>query len=192
MKKLKHLVIVGTVLMSLNGYPQGLVGFSNNSSTPVVNILTGLPAAANLFRVGLYYSLDLGSLPDTLSRDDSFSQAGTFANVLAGGIFAAAAKTVPAPAVPGQEVLVQVRAWSSSFATYEDAFDASAAGSPSALVGHSNLMRVTMGGGTIQTPSLITQGGLQSFTVTPVPEPSMIALSLLGGLGAMVQESERI
>lgn len=186
MKKLKHLVTVGTVLLSLNGFSQGLVGFSNNSATAVVNSLTGAPAAANLLRVGLYYNLDLGALPDNGVADDSFAQAGTFASVLAGGIFASAAKTIPAPAAAGQDVLVQVRAWSSTFATYEEAFAAGLGGNNSVLVGHSNLMRVTMGGGTIQTPSLVTQGGLQSFAVAPVPEPSMIALSLLGGLGAMV------
>jgi hypothetical protein len=192
MKILKYLVIVGTVLVNLNGYSQGIVGFNNTAGTAVMNSLTGLPAAANLLRVGLYYNLNLDARPDTLVADDSFTQAGTFTAVLGGGLFLGNTRTIPAPAAPGSPVLLQVRAWSSTFATYEEAFNAGFAGTPGVLVGHSILMgtdeamRVIMGGGTIGIPSLTIQGGMTSFAVAPVPEPSMIALSLLGGLGAMM------
>lgn len=191
MKILKYLVTVGTVLVTLNGYSQGIVGFNNTSATAVINSLTGAPAAANTLRVGLYYSLDLDARPNTDVADDSFTQAGTFTAVLAGGLFLGNTRTIPSPAAPGSPVLLQVRAWSNTFATYEEAFAASVANGTT-LVGHSILMgsdpamRVIMGGGTIATPSLTIQGGLTSFSVAPVPEPSMIALSVLGGLGAML------
>lgn len=185
MKKLKYLSMVGIMLVGINGYSQGLVGFTD-TTVPIFNSLTGSAAAANLLKVGLYYNLDLAALPDNTGADDSFTQAGLSQAVLAGGIFAGGSRTIPSPAAPGQNVLVQVRAWATSFATYEEAFAAGA------LIGYSNLMgadplkRVIMGGGTIATPSIVIQGGLQSFSVAPVPEPSMIALSLLGGLGAMM------
>lgn len=196
MKILKYLVMVGTVLVSLNGYSQGIVGFNNTAASAVINGLTGLPAASGLFRVGLYYSLDLEARPNTGVADDSFTQAGTFTAVLANGLFLGNTRTIPSPAAPGSPVLLQVRAWSSTtavpIATYEEAFQRASAGETSILVGQSILMgtdpaaRIIMGGGTIGTPSLTIQGGLTSFSVSPVPEPSMIALSLLGGLGAMV------
>jgi hypothetical protein len=45
---------------------------------------------------------------------------------------------------------------------------------------------MTLGGGTIPTPSLAINGGFTGFAMSPVPEPSAIALCILGGLGAMV------
>lgn len=182
---LKYLSLVGILLTGVNSYGQGIVGFTD-TTVPIINSLTGTGAAANLLRVGLYYSTDLGALPDNGVADDSFTQVGAFAAVLAGGFFAGGNRTIPSPAAPGADVLLQVRAFSSTFTTYEEAFAAGAAGNNSVLVGHSNLMRVTMGGGSLPTPNIVIQGGLQSFSVAPVPEPSMIALSLLGGLGAMV------
>lgn len=186
MKKLKYLAMIGAILASLNGYSQGDVVFANSAATLVINSLTGVGAATGVLRVGLYYSADLAALPDLTRADDSFTQAGAFTAVgglLGAGRFSGGNRTIPQVSPTG-DVNVQVRAWSAAFATYEEAFAAGAAGQPNVLVGASNLMRITPASGTTAPPP-ITGAGLQSFVASPVPEPSMIALSILGGLGAM-------
>lgn len=185
MKKLKYLAIVGALLASLNGYSQGTVTFANSSGTPVLNSLTGAAVPSGVLKVGLYYNIDLGAVPNPDAPDDSFSQVGAAANVVNPGLFIGGTRTIT-EVTPGTAVLLQVRAWSASFATYEEAYNAGLAGNGSVLVGASRLMNVPLGGGSLPTPTLVAQGGLTSFSVSPVPEPSMIALSLLGGLGAMV------
>lgn len=189
MKKLKYLAIIGAMLVSANGYSQGVIIFANNAQTLVVNSLTGNPAATGVLRVGLYYNVELSALPDLGVADDSFTQSGAFAPVgglLGAGRYSGGNREVPTTG----EVLVQVRAWSAAFATYEEAFNAGLAGTPGVLVGASNLMRGTGGVPPTGAPTPLTGAppngfGLQGFSVSVVPEPSMIALSILGGLGAM-------
>jgi hypothetical protein len=188
MKILKSLAIIGAaVLMSVNGYSQGTVTFANSTGSLVVNSLTGQPAVSGVLRVGLYYNVNLTAVPNPDAPDDSFSQVGAFGTVgtVSPGLFISGTRTITEVA-PGTHVLFQVRAWSAAFATYEEAYNAGRAGNPSVLVGASRLMDISTGGGTISTPTLVTQGMLTSFSVSVVPEPSMIALSVLGGLGAMV------
>ncbi len=52
------------------------------------------------------------------------------------------------------------------------------------LVGWSNAVRVELGGGTVQPPDLV---GLQSWSVAIIPEPSTMALGLLGFAALMLR-----
>lgn len=75
----------------------------------------------------------------------------------------------------GASAFVQIVAWSASVADYTTAL-----GTTGALVGASNIFSVTTGGAG-SPPSLpAALVGLQGFTLTVVPEPSVIALAVLG------------
>ena len=75
----------------------------------------------------------------------------------------------------GSQVLLQVRGWSAADASYADAVSDTGAG---ALVGASNLIGPVTVGQSIDLGTFV-----QSFTLTPVPEPSFSALALLAVLG---------
>lgn len=196
MKKLKYLAIVAATLVSLNGYSQGTVSFVNNTASAVLNGRTGAAVDANLVVVGLYYNTNPNANPGPTPSDpggvpDSFllapSTAGSLAPnaVRAGGTFLGGTKGIPG-VDPGVAASFQVRAWSTGFATYEAAYAAGAAGNLNVLVGVSEVLRFSVGGGSLPAAGLVAQGGFSGLTVNVVPEPSMIALSLLGGLGAMM------
>lgn len=187
MKKLKYLAIAGALLMSLNGYSQGDIAFANSSATLIRIASTGAAAGANLVRVGLYYNPDLGAIANPNAPRDGWVQAGTFAavGVPLAGTFSGGNKRVAEVDATSGNVQVQVRAWSAAFATYEAAYDAGLGGNSAALVGASNVMLIKPALAPTPIPSILGNG-FQGFSVSAVPEPSMIALSLLGGIGAMV------
>jgi hypothetical protein len=197
MKILKSMAIMAATLVSLNGYSQGLVSFANDNNS-LVRTQVGAPAPAGLLVVGLYFNPNPDAVADpTLRTPDGFQLAP--ANV-SGSPGSLAPSNVGSPLAGrfiggtkyidgvdfGQRAAFQVRAWSAGFATYEEAYAAGMANT-SILVGYSDVLRfATGGGGSNPATSITTQGGLMSFAVMPVPEPSMIALSVLGGLGAML------
>jgi len=97
------------------------------------------------------------------------------------GYFSGGSRTIEGFA-GGTTVTVQVRAWRlSAGATYEATGGNGVLNLPGE--GHSNLIQVTLASG-LSTPPNLT--GLTGFSVAPVvvPEPSSIALGLLG-LGAL-------
>jgi hypothetical protein len=193
MKKLKCLAIIAATMASLNGYSQGTISFVGSAPNVIINSLTGLPAEANLLVVGLYFntnpSAEASTRPDA-SGSDGFqiapNTAGSLAPsaVRAGGTFIGGTKEIPG-VDPGVPASFQVRAWSVGFATYEEAYAAGMTDN-NILVGASDVLRFAPGGGSLPAAGLVAQGGYTGLTVAPVPEPSMIALSVLGGLGAML------
>jgi hypothetical protein len=191
MKKLKWLAIVAATLASVNGYSQGTVSFVNNTVSAIINGLTGLPADANVLVVGLYFNVNPSAEPTPDNVPDSFrlapSTTGSLAPtaVRAGGTFLGGTKQIPG-VNPGVMAAFQVRAWSVGFATYEEAYAAGLAGNLSVLVGASDKLTFPVGGDSLPAAGLVAQGGFTGLTVRPVPEPSLIALSVLGGLGAML------
>lgn len=73
---------------------------------------------------------------------------------------------------PGQQATLQMRAWNAEAgASYE-----AAAASPLGVVGKSNLVNLWVGSPEMPAP----MAGLFGFSVVPLPEPSTLALAVLG------------
>jgi len=178
MKKL--LVALAAVLITAaTSYGQGSVVFSTavgpsgarTVDAPVfrpgstVGAGAGYSAQLFLFSGGQYTALT----PATVFRTDVPAAA---AYVVA----PAQAVTVPGFA-PGSTAPIVFRAWDSSFAS----FDAAKAGG--GVYGENQTpANILLGGGTLPPTNLV---GLQGFTM--VPEPSTIALGIIGGLALLLR-----
>jgi len=167
MKKL--LLTVSLLVAAVTAFGQGQVIFANNAATRITNSVTGNSAAIGTM-VGLYVGAT-GAAETSLTLI-------TTTNMFAAGTFAGGTRTLPGWT---GTVELQVRAWSAGYNSYEEAFQL---GSPATtLAGKSGLMTVTLTTSPTPAPPL-TGNGLNPFLVSPVPEPSSIALGLLG-LGAV-------
>lgn len=182
MKKL----ILAALLMSaaVASFGQGQLIFANGSTNNIFDGRTGLPstgsaAAQDDTQVGLY----IGNVGDSVASLTLITQ--TNCNNIgrwSGGIRTLAGWN------PGT-VQVQVRAWLAStiYGSYEAAVAGGLGGDASVVVGVSNPWSMALvANGT--PPNSTATSGLQAFTMIPVgpvvPEPSSIALGLLG-LGAI-------
>jgi hypothetical protein len=177
MKKL--LVLASLMLGVLASYGQGTVTFANAAATAITNISGGGPGPypRASVTVGLYGSTALG-----LADDSSLALIGAVGNTFTPGLFSLGSRSI---ANPGDTVTLQVRAWSGAFSTYEAALAAAQGGDTSVLVGKSTKWEQATGGGTNPAQPITGAGRLTPFTVTTVvPEPSSIALGILG-LGAI-------
>lgn len=98
-------------------------------------------------------------------------------------------KTVPTTGGPGGAVTLQIRAWSAGFASYEEAL---ATGSTAVFIGKSGLFSLSSTGNPQAEPPVVPTDmvGFVGFNVAPVPEPSVIALGVLG-LGALLMLRRR-
>jgi MYXO-CTERM domain-containing protein len=185
----KFLLVATMALAALGVQAQGTLTFNNNASTAIrFDAANGGAQVPGGFVVGLYYSTDTAltnsQVDATLARAFGAGGAGNVEATTHGtalGQFFGLTKTFNPPLAGGTVVAVQVRAWSSGYATYEDAL---ASGLQTVFAGKSNIFPLTLGGGPNPTPSITGTGKLLAFTVSPVPEPSTIALGLLG-LGAL-------
>jgi len=157
-------------------YGQGQVVFANKQTgvfdAPVTvvgsNPLTG-PGAT--FSAQLYLQGAGGALtaltPVATFRDNAAGATGNAA--LANRYWVA--QNVDVPGVqPGANATFVIRAWQTSLGSFDAA---KAAGS----FGQSDPFTVAVGGGTLPPGNLTT---LTAFTVTVVPEPSVIVLGVLG------------
>jgi hypothetical protein len=87
---------------------------------------------------------------------------------------------------PGGAATVQLRAWDSTFATYE------AAKAASAVLGKSALLTLAATGNPVGSPpsTQVDLIGLTGFTMSGgavIPEPSSLALMLLGGAALLIR-----
>jgi PEP-CTERM motif len=183
---IKSLGALAVLAVSVTGYGQGMIGFANNPARPIVDGATGAAAtgsATSGYTVGLYYSTDLNAVPGDPGAADAFSLGGT-TTIVTAGVFNNGGVALQLPESVGTMVVVQIRAWTGAFDNMEDAFNS---GDPTKFYGESNVTTpmALVGQGT-PAQNLVIQGGLQGFTTMPVPEPSVIAMGLLGGLGALV------
>jgi len=177
MKKLFCIAVIA--LLTTGAFAQGVFTFANSSATAITNQNTGARSPLGEVLVGLYGSttLGLGQTPN----DSSLTLIGNAAPLSgSAGRFNDGQRFF---GNPGQVVTLQVRAWAASFATWDTAVAAGA------LRGKSLAWEETAGGGiaadapiTGVNTDLGNTPRLQAFTV--VPEPSSIALGLLG-LGAV-------
>lgn len=173
MKKL--FVTILCSVAALTGWTQGTVNFANvgagvNAPVREDNGTTLLAGVA--YQAVLYFALGadqpLGNLQPLLSTQTAFSAVAAQAGYFLGG-----AKGVTGTA-SGDTITVQIRAWRASDGASYDV----AANTVGAHVGKGNLINVKLGGGATPTPNMV---GITPFNLMVViPEPSTIALGLLG------------
>ena len=185
------LLILGLLALPAAVFAQGTVQFLNTSTTQMrtntaqdgVSGIGGVTQGAGQYTVGLYVAPSGTSDPNafTLNGPTTLSQ-----TALGNGRFNGGSSFVISNNT-GQTIAFQVRAWSTfAGATYEEA---KLSLNPGTYLGVSGIGSVTPATGVGQpVPSLFgtSPGALNSgFTLIPnVPEPSSIALGLLG-LGAI-------
>ena len=191
MKNLLLLLAV-TAIPSVSLKAQGTVNFANSDTTRVrfstnAGATSGnIPVGSTAWVAGLYWG-PLGTAEGSLNLLGTTMTWQPISGVFNGG-------TLTVPSTPGgTRITFQVRAWSAGYASYETAAAALAAGNQSVLVGKMlGLGTVTLGGqgtpaalpgGLVNSPTP-TDTPMTGFTVVGVPEPSTIALGLLG-LGAI-------
>jgi hypothetical protein len=171
----------GTIRFANTGSPAGFDFrlWTNNATLTASNLMSG----AGRYRIGLYGS------SDSSASEGSLTLIASVLNSPAAGIFSGGDPyRVPNGYAASTPFRFQLRAWSvAGGASYEEATTASLLDPLNIALGKSDLGLVTLGGGTVQQAALFgTSVGQLSrgFEIKPVPEPSSIALGLLG-LGAI-------
>ena len=164
-----------------NTYGQGSVGFANASASRVW--MTNPDGSTSFATAGSRFLAELVFAPDG-TPTDSFTavatRAGAPATFFSAGLYGGGGRTVQGISPAGGFGLFQVRVWEA--AAGADYVAAVATGNPQYQAGTSVIMRIDTGDPTTVppgTPTPITSWGLNSFVITPIPEPSIIALGLI-------------
>jgi len=174
MKKL--LLLSGLIIAALGAYGQGTVNFANGAAgvdAPITNgmVTPSVRASGPTFQAQLYVG-PAGSTQAALTTNGVSGVSAPLQTGASAGYFFGGARDIQGFAA-GTVVTLQVRAWATSAgSSWETAGPLGR--------GQGNLVQVSLGGGPIPTPNMT---GIQGFIVG-VPEPSSIALGLLG-LGAI-------
>jgi hypothetical protein len=189
---MKKLLLLAAVLLgtATSGFSQGNVIFNNFSPNTNFRLWTNsatgtgsnlMANAAGFYTIGLFVGA-VGTAEGSLELVGTVGNAG-----LQPGYFSGANPfQLPAPYGPGTPINFQLRAWSvAGGANWNTALAASQANPLEIALGSSTIGTVTPGS-TPPAPLFGTTAGLLSrgFGIAPVPEPSTIALGLLG-LGAI-------
>jgi len=181
MKKL--LAAIALLAIVTSGYSQGRVNFSNGAATPITLSDTGAPiSGAGTYTFGLY----VGTAG---TAENSLVLAITGANTaLAGRMSGGNPAPLTAPWDTGTApntypLTFQIRGWSTAAGSYNAAL---ASGRTDWYTGKSALGTVTPTFSPTGAAALFGAGAgnVGGFALSPVPEPSSIALGLLG-LGAV-------
>lgn len=172
--------------MSVTAYSQGTLVFANGATSLITtNSLagqTGNIQGAGQYRFALYIGA-AGSTSNQLVIIAPSTTNGPIAGRFSGGSAYVLPSGYPggdqAGAVP---ITLQVRAWSAvAGSTYEQALESAL---PGVYAGASQMATLTPGGGLVAAAAIFgTSPLLGGFELRPVPEPSTIALGLLGLLG---------
>jgi hypothetical protein len=184
----KTILMIAGLVATVSMMAQGSINFTTRVTASgvdakVTDKTTGAAVAAGEFYATLYWGTTatslqpaqalVGGVPTALAKDFN-----------AGTGYVTAGKTLIAGPAEGAQVFVQVRAWSKSAGgTYESALTVAGA-----KVGASNIIQVTLGGDNLQPPAVpVAMVGLQAFQVDVVPEPSILALGVLGGVAFLLR-----
>jgi hypothetical protein len=180
MKKL--ILIAMMAFVSVSTYAQGEINFSNIGGTAQPSLITdinGTTVGAG-FMAALYYA------PAGVTDTDMFMQVGTPVGFVGAGFILGTIKRAPTSSA-GANANFQIRAWESAFgATFEEAMAGGGQWGmggiiPSATKDPANLTQTA--------PSLVAAANAAGvplgFQLQVVPEPSVIALGLLGA-GALL------
>lgn len=181
MKKLLLISALAAVA-SLSAFGQGSVSFANTSTQPVRRADgTAVPSALQ----GGTYQAELLFAPDGTSTDAATFGEGatrvgatTTFNTPQAGVFSGGGRTVTQITPAGGFGLFQVRVWDTRAGVDYNA--ALASGNSAFQAGYSSVMRVDTADPTTVPPGTPAALGMQSFTLSPIPEPSVIGLGLLG------------
>jgi hypothetical protein len=167
MKKL--LVTLAAVFVSVSTFAQGTIFFNNRTSAGDVRIFApdGVAGAGSLGTVNAQLYLVPSSGPEI-----PLTPATTFRTGNAAFYVNPVDVTTALPA--GTPVVVRVKAWMGG-ASYETATQFIGESAPVNIAGLGGVNPTT--GAIVPTPDL---SGLQSFNLRVVPEPSTIALGVLG------------
>jgi len=181
MKKL--LITAAAVLATLSSFAQGTVNFSNATGNTTQRVRMDDPNTGALAPAGTTYSFGLYYAADGTSDESMFVMLGASTGVAGAagtqtGLYNGGTRTAPT-ATAGGFGMFQVRGWETAYgASYE-----LARASNQGRLGKSNIVRVDTGDPTTVpagTPASLTAAGISGFALTPVPEPSAIALGILG------------
>jgi hypothetical protein len=188
MKKLLATITLSTVAACAFGQGTVNIGTGAGANTQFIVTHTGVRIAGTDYLAQLFWAN--GDVTD----ENALAAAGTPINPRTGG----AAGVLPSGEIrldtvtpPGGPVTLQLRAWSSVLgATESAAFAAwqSQAPADASLYGRSALFSMDTAN-PLETPPPTPPsigGVFPGLTVAPVPEPSTIALGILGGVGALV------
>jgi hypothetical protein len=189
MKKL--ILTLGLGLLTCSTYAQGVVsmntvgGGANAPATfgPTTNRVSGTQFFAQLFW-GQGANAALDTLIAVTNPPATFAT-GSFAgyiNTASGG----GNRVLPVPGNMGSAstVTLQIRAWDRALGNdYASARAAWLAGPPNLYLGTSGPVNVIL---TEPPTAAATLAGLPAFTLNQVPEPSLIALGVIGGLGVLL------
>jgi hypothetical protein len=181
----KALLILVSVLAGLSAYAQGTVAFQNRDTAngvnaPIYDVSVGGTLLADVTYWAQLYAAPVGS-----STFAAVGAAVNFRTGAAAGFVNVGSDTSRAITGVdfGKVAQVKIVAWSANGgATYEAAV-AAAKNNAAVHVGESAVLQITTAASALNTPSPLT--GLASFAIksasTPVvPEPTTIALGLLG------------
>ena len=133
------------------------------------SLSTGLSDSAGNALPGAGLSLGVGNAANGATVPDAFSS-----TAVAGQFFAGNPFNVPGSA-SGQTVSLEVIAYDSAAASYASA----------AFRGHSAVFTIVTQSGTAPIPTANVGPLFTTFSVTPVPEPTTIALAGLGALSLL-------
>jgi len=149
---------------------QGTVNFVTSTANQVITI-SGVGAGAGVATAALYAGGSAGSL----------AQIGATTVTIGNGAINGGTRTTGVDVPAGTTGFFQVRAWTGGFATYELAL-AAAASDNSIRVGQTTVFQSPTGnpaGSPPTNPSNLI-GWVTPIALAPVPEPSTIALGILG------------
>lgn len=184
MKKL--LTIAASFIVCLAAMAQGTVNFANNASTLIKFDTVNSPTALQGLPVGSAGGPVSADWHISLFLNGTTTPLGANASLLATtpGRFLGGTRTVDGVGAGGSATF-QVAAWSGTAASYVDAL---ASGNPSVYTGITGPITVTLGGGTLPAGALTAaNSGFTGVNVSPVPEPSIVALGLLGAAALLIR-----
>lgn len=177
MKKL--LIALAAVMITAATYGQGQVVFANRVGAAGLDAPVTVAGSNPQVGPGATWSAQLylvsGTTFTALTPPTTFRPAGTGAAAIQDRYWVNQTVDVPGVA-PGNNATFVVRAWQTSLGSYDAAVGTA--------WGESGQFTVAVGGGTLPPANLTT---LQAFTVTIVPEPSVIALGVLGAAALLLR-----
>jgi len=192
----KTLLLLGLIVLPVALFAQGTVNYANTGQTQLSTNSTSTPPpsqAANQAGVTqLGYTIGLYIAPQGTTDQNAFTLMGPTTASQGGLLGQGRFNGNPLPANfvisnnTGQTIAFQVRAWS-TFAGTDYASALANLARPDRYLGVSAIGEVTPATGLTPTPALFgtAAGQIGGFVLVPVvPEPSSIALGLLG-LGAI-------